>query len=425
MINTCVKAFLYKESKYICSTKFSSHQIVNMFHEVEIAKQTGKTKYIQKRNESVWVKSLSTIHRYKILLYQILCTYDQICPIECGGIGVICDADCGQLGKVRKKGYTAGLETYNKAWFSAIIERGGVCRFDVFAHPGHGSERKSEIEPFWDEGLRNGSLVCVDTAMAYKSYILDNLDRNISILRINHSEVGPRGTGHEKIPGKGFSWVGHLTNEYPGLSYLDDNQYRLIHVHTCYGDGYIGNIKTEARKQRGITRSTVKGFLKLEQLLLNCRRLGLDPWVELLRRFGVVMISMRDSDSDVSMDTLKNSLHWNWELYGSEDELEEDIHIDSDSEEEEEETQEMWQCPGCDKIIQKRSRSNHKNTCRYYNGASDLIIEHSSTHCHCCVVNYFHNTYEKSHFKLALMEHENGTKRKRKKSQKKSRKLKK
>ena len=69
---------------------------------MEIAKQYGSARYIHRDDGVVFQSATSSIHYYKMMMYQILCTYDQMFPIQCGGVGVICDGDCAQLRKKRK-----------------------------------------------------------------------------------------------------------------------------------------------------------------------------------------------------------------------------------------------------------------------------------------------------------------------------------
>ena len=123
------------------------------------------------------------------------------------------------------------------------------------------------------------------------------------------------------------------------------------------------------------------------------------------------MEAIRSKENATSMQDFEEAMHWNWELYDEEEEEESDEswEFDSDdesdsetsgsSEEEPKREVEMWQCRGCEKVMQLKSKPKHRGCCSSYVGSSDLILEHSSTSCHCCVLHRFYNTYPKIHWK--------------------------
>ena len=108
-------------------------------YEVHIAKDMKKQRSILQDDGSYdCTASRDTVHRYKMLMLQVLCLHDKLHPLRLCGIGVVGDGDCAQFGRARKKGYNAGHATNNKFWANIFLERGGRYRFDIFAHPGRG-----------------------------------------------------------------------------------------------------------------------------------------------------------------------------------------------------------------------------------------------------------------------------------------------
>ena len=335
----------------------------------QVAAKLGRG-YYKDSAKVVWNQPISLLHRHmqRVIAYA---EAKRLKQVTLGGVGKEVEADAAKLGRDRKN--AVGHLSYNKGYVQFLGERGGDVIIDVFANPGGGVEKLSQVKAVLDGNLAKGTVLHTDRARAYVAYAMDNPQLDLVHCRVNHSEA-------EK---EGFVWKLFMDRE-DGPEFADNEDGEtILTVSTQLADGYIANLKEWLSARGGVQRAHLRGYLKEKQWRSNWGSKKdlyahfLECWAEMERDIRAGIVTMGDVDDCIT---------WDYSGYfrGRDNESGSSHEGDARSDP-------YWICPGCGKVIAGRHapqyKFTHKRKCKYYMEHPPRTYNHESSRCLCCVAD--------------------------------------